>query len=195
MPGVMDIANKAVRWRTSTGRLVLAGAVVVSAVLVLAQSAVASPVPRISAIGWHLQSPPVPSGAIASDLSDVSCTSAGACTAVGSDESSGSVFSRKSGTARAGRSRAPPSPAGPRAPSSTAWHARLAARASLWATTSPVAPRCLRRLGWHQLGHPEHAQPQRGSDSFAPQSAGTSTARERTSFWRPSTPSYAAPGA
>ena len=93
MPGVMDMISKAVRWHAGTGRLVLAGAVVAPAVMVLAQSAGASPVPRISVIGWHLQSPPVPSGAIASDLSDVSCTSASACTAVGSDESSGSVFS------------------------------------------------------------------------------------------------------
>jgi hypothetical protein len=92
MPGVTDMISKAARGRPSARRLVFAGALALPAVLVLAQGAGASPAPPIAAIGWHLQSLPAPAGAIATDLSDVSCTSASACTAVGSDEESGSVF-------------------------------------------------------------------------------------------------------
>jgi hypothetical protein len=61
-------------------------------VLTLAQGAGASLTPQVSALTWQLQNPQNPPGSIGSDLSDVSCSSTTACTAVGSYESSGSVF-------------------------------------------------------------------------------------------------------
>jgi hypothetical protein len=53
-------------------------------VLVGAQAALATT--------WMVQNPPVPSGAISSNFSDVSCTTGSSCTAVGTYEASGSVF-------------------------------------------------------------------------------------------------------
>ncbi|HEY1914128.1 MAG TPA: hypothetical protein VGH27_01000 [Streptosporangiaceae bacterium] len=71
-----------------TGRLMLTGALTACVVLGLAQGAQAGAAPQITTLSWHIQSPPNPSGSIGDDLSDVSCSSANACTAVGSYESS-----------------------------------------------------------------------------------------------------------
>jgi hypothetical protein len=91
-PGSAVSITKQARHRMAAGRLVLAGAMTVLAVLMLSQGAVASAGPRVTAPSWHLQFPTVPSASIGSGLSGVSCTSADACTAVGSYESTGSVF-------------------------------------------------------------------------------------------------------
>jgi hypothetical protein len=85
-----------VRARTGTAgtagrlaRVALAGTVVLAGALTVTQAAAASGshVPR-----WRAQFPPVPAGAIASDLGGVSCASSRSCAAVGNFEGSGSVF-------------------------------------------------------------------------------------------------------
>jgi hypothetical protein len=95
MPNTTGANDKASRRRARTRRLALTAAVSVAALLGLAQGAQAAQAgsaPQVATLGWHLQNPPNPTGSIGSDLSDVSCSASGACTAVGSYESSGSVF-------------------------------------------------------------------------------------------------------
>jgi hypothetical protein len=74
---------KKTAWRVGAARVAVAVAVAVPVMLVGAQAADAA---------WALQNPPVPAGAIGSDLSDVSCTTGSSCVAVGGSELSGSVF-------------------------------------------------------------------------------------------------------
>lgn len=70
-------------------RMALVGIIVASGALMAALPANAAwrHVPS-----WHAQSPPVPAGAIASNLSAVSCSAQHACAAVGDFEGSGSTF-------------------------------------------------------------------------------------------------------
>jgi hypothetical protein len=70
-------------------RIALAGIIVASGMLMAAQSASAA---GRSGPSWHAQSPPVPAGAIASNLSAVSCAAQHACAVVGDFEASGGAF-------------------------------------------------------------------------------------------------------
>jgi hypothetical protein len=88
VPGMTGTIGRAPRL-TGLARIALAGALVVPGLIVLAQAAHAS---GLAGPRWRAQSPPVPAGAIASDLAAVSCASRRACVAVGNFESSGSTF-------------------------------------------------------------------------------------------------------
>jgi hypothetical protein len=100
---VAGIRKTAVR-RTSPGRIALAGRLA-GAFAIAGGLAVSGALPVPGALGtaqaaqgamhvslWRAQFPPVPAGAIASDLSAVSCATTRACTVVGNLEAAGSTF-------------------------------------------------------------------------------------------------------
>ncbi|HLX50702.1 MAG TPA: hypothetical protein VKS82_20425 [Streptosporangiaceae bacterium] len=74
---------KKTAWRAAAARIAVALAISVPITLIGAQAADAA---------WALQNPPVPAGALGSDLADVSCTTGSSCVAIGGSELSGSVF-------------------------------------------------------------------------------------------------------